>query len=213
MVAGIGSELALEIDREIIEDLRVGATGATTSFDLSVPSGIEEVKHLRGMLTPIAKLSNRIGVNTLRGPANFLVMSYDAASFVEQLSTDGFFRPIFAGNTDALAPAEAPQTWGVMKFGTLQQRYTCYKDPYLKADEVVVGYKGASFIDAGYVWAPYVALQATASFLDPNDFKYRKGLRTRYAKALVRSEFYGKLNLLNINALTPGSFGTGSLEF
>ena len=213
LVAGIGSELALEIDREIIEDIRVGASGPSTTFDLSTPSGIEEVKHLRGMLTPLAKLSNRIGVNTLRGPANFLVMSYDAASFVEQLGTDGFFRPVFAGNVDAMAPAEAPQTWGVMKFGTLQQRWHCYKDPYMTASEVIVGYKGSSFVDAGYVWAPYVALQSTNTFLDPNDFKYRKGLSTRYAKALVRGEFYGKLNLLNVNALGGGSFGNVSLNF
>jgi hypothetical protein len=208
LVAGVGSELALEMDREVIEDLRLGATGGTATFDLQVPSGVRDVEHYRGMLTPLTLLSNQIGKNTLRGPANFTVMSYDAAAYVEQLQTHGFFRPVFAApNAEAFAPAEAPQTWGIMKMGTIQSRLMSYKDPYLKADQVVVGFKGNSFVDAGYVWAPYVPLQATATFLDPNDFKFRKGLRTRYAKLMARAEFYAILRLLNLNSVTPGTFG------
>ena len=100
-----------------------------------------------------------------------------------------------------------------MKMGTIQSRLMSYKDPYLKADEVVVGFKGNSFVDAGYVWAPYVPLQVTATFLDPNDFKFRKGLRTRYSKLLARSEFYAKLKLLNLGSITPGTFGPGSTTY
>jgi Major capsid protein Gp23 len=208
LVAGVGSELALEIDREIIEDLRAGNTGATTSFDLTIPSGQRDIDHYRAIFTPLSLISNQIGKNTLRGPANFMVMSYDLASVVEQIGTDAFYRPAFAAaNAEALAPAEAPQTWGIMKMGTLQQRWMAYKDPYLTANQVVVGYKGSSFVDAGYVWAPYVPLQVTATFLDPNDFRFRKGLRTRYAKLLARPEFYGLLNVLNLTSLTPGLFG------
>jgi len=207
LVAGIGSELALEIDREIIEDLRVGNTGATTTFDFTVPSGLNDIEHIRSILTPITLISNQIGKNTLRGPANWIVMSYDLAAQVEQLGTHGDFRPIFAGNADARSAAESPQTWGMMKMGTLQQRYIAYKDPYLQAEQAIIGYRGNNFIDAGYVWAPYVPLQVTATFLDPNDFKFRKGLRTRYAKLLARPEFYGLLKTTNLTTLTPGTFG------
>jgi hypothetical protein len=210
LVAGVGSELALEIDREIIEDLKLGATGAATGYSMTVPSGVRELDHIRGVFTPMTLISNQIGKNTLRGPANFAVMSYDFAGQIEQLSTDGFFRPIFAGDAEAFAKAEQPQTWGIMKMGTIMSRYVSYKDPYLDANKVVMGYKGSSFVDCGYVWAPYVPLQVSATFLDPNDFKFRKGIRTRYAKLLARSEFYGVLTLSGMTSLTPGSFGPGS---
>jgi hypothetical protein len=210
LVAGVGSELALEIDREIIEDLRLGATGASTSYSLAPVSGVRELDTIRGMLTPMTLIANQIGKNTLRGPANFMVMSYDVAAQIEQLSTDGFFRPVFAGDAEAFAKAEGPQSFGIMKMGTVMSRYMAYKDPYITANQVVMGYKGSSFVDAGYVWAPYVPLQISSTFLDPNDFKFRKGIRTRYSKLLARSEFYGVLSLTGLTTLSPGAFGPGS---
>jgi len=214
LVSGVGSELALEIDREIIQDLVGGATGASSSFNMSaVPSGIKQRDYIVQMLTTLTLMSNQIGKNTKRGPANFLVMSYDIAAYIEQLGLDGFFRPVFAGNTEALAAAEAPQQWGVMKFGTLQQRWTCYKDPYMASSQLLMGYKGNSFVDAGYVWAPYVPLQVTATFLDPNNFEFRKGLRTRYAKLFARGEFYGNMSVSGLGSITPGNFGQVSLNF
>lgn len=210
LVAGVGSELALEIDREIIDDLKLGATGAAASYDMTVPSGVRELDHIRGMLTPLTLISNQIGKNTMRGPANFMVGSYDWAAHIEQLQTDGFFRPVFAGDAEAFAKAEQPQGWGVQKIGSVMSRYMAYKDPYLTSNKVVVGYKGNGFVDAGYVWAPYVPLQVSSTFLDPNDFRFRKGIRTRYAKLLARAEFYGILTLSNLTSLTPGAFGAGS---
>jgi len=210
LVAGVGSELALEIDREIIDDIKNGATGASTTYNMTVPSGVRELDHIRGMLTPLTLISNQIGKNTLRGPANFMVMSYDIAAQIEQLSTDGFFRPIFAGDAEAMAKVEGPQTFGIMKMGTVMSRYMAYKDPYLESNKIVMGYHGSSFVDQGYIWAPYVPLQISSTFLDPNDFKFRKGIRTRYAKLLARSEFYGVLSLSNLTTLSPGSFGAAS---
>jgi hypothetical protein len=210
LVAGVGSELALEIDREIIEDIKLGATGGAASYDMTVPSGVRELDHIRGSLTPMTLLSNQIGKNTLRGPANFMVMSYDFAAQIEQLSTDGFFRPVFAGDAEAMAKVEQPQTWGIMKMGTVMSRFMAYKDPYLTSNKIVMGYKGSSFVDAGYVWAPYVPLQVSATFLDPNDFRFRKGIRTRYAKLLARSEFYGTVTLSNLTTISPTGFGAGS---
>ena len=213
LVAGLGSELALEIDREIITDIQNGNTGAQASYDLAVPSGTKELDQIRGLITPLTLIANQIGKNTLRGPANWVVMSYDLAAYVEQLSTDGFFRPVFAGNTDAFNPAEQPQTWGMMKMGTIQTRFVCYKDPYLTATDMVVGYKGNSFVDAAYVWAPYDHCRLLLTFLDPNDFRFRKGMRTRYAKLLARSEYYGLLSFTNLTTITPGAFGTGATSY
>lgn len=210
LVAGVGSELALEIDREIIEDIKLGATGAAASYNMTVPSGVRELDHIRGVFTPLTLISNQIGKNTLRGPANWVVMSYDFAAQVEQLYTDGFFRPIFAGDSEAFAKAEAPQSWGITKMGTIASRYVSYKDPYLSSNKVVVGYKGSSFVDAGYVWAPYVPMQVTSTFLDPADFKFRKGIRTRYAKLMARAEFFGVLTLNNLSTIAPGAFGPAS---
>ena len=209
LVAGVGSELALEIDREIIEDIKLGATGALASYNMAVPSGVKELDHIRGVFTPMTLIANQIGKNLLRGPANWVVMSYDFAAHIEQLYTDGFFRPIFAGDAEAMAKAE-PQSFGITKMGTLASRYTSYKDPYLQSNKVIMGYKGSSFVDAAYVWAPYIPMQITNAFLDPNDFKFRKGLRTRYAKLMARSEGFGVLTLSNLNGLSAGSFGAGT---
>lgn len=208
VVAGIAAEIALELDREIIEDLRAGATGYTGTWSASVPANLNQVEHYRSIITEFSKASNRIHKNSLRGPANFMVTSPDVAAIIEQLETHGDFRPIYNGpNKDATAAVEGPHTFGVFKFGTLSNKWTAYKDPFFPAvnvgsgsgyGDVLMGYKGNSFIDAGYVWAPYVPLQVTATFLDPNDFQFRKGLRTRYARKLVRSEFYGRVRVTNM---------------
>lgn len=210
IVAGIAAEIALELDREIIEDLRSQATGFSGSFAASpLPSYHTQVDHYRNIITEITRGSNRIHKNSLRGPANFLVTSPDVSSLIEQLETHGDFRPIVAApNSDTLAPVEAPHTFGVYKVGTLSSKYVLYKDPFFPVSgtpgsgsasgDILLGYKGNTFIDAGYVWAPYVPLQVTATFLDPDDFQFRKGMRTRYAKRMVRSEFYGTVRVTGL---------------
>lgn len=210
IVAGIAAEIALELDREIIEDLHAQATGFSGTFAASpVPAYHTQVDHYRNIITEITRGSNRIHKNSLRGPANFLVTSPDVSSLIEQLETHGDFRPVVAApNSDTLAPVEAPHTFGVYKVGTLSSKYVLYKDPFFTVNgtpgsgsangDILLGYKGNTFIDAGYVWAPYVPLQVTATFLDPDDFQFRKGMRTRYAKRMVRSEFYGVVTVTGL---------------
>lgn len=206
VVAGIAAEIALELDREIIEDLRTGQTGFTGTFAASpVPADHTQLEHYRNIITVITQGSNRIHKNTLRGPANFLVTGPDVSSIIEQLETHGDFRPLYApADAGTRDPVEQPHTFGVYKVGTLASKYQLYKDPFYPAvnpgsgsgtSSILMGYKGQTFIDAGYVWAPYVPLQVTATFLDPNDFQFRKGLRTRYAKRMVRSEYFGKVSV------------------
>lgn len=203
IVAGIAAEIALELDREIIEDLRLQApVSNVTPYNLNAAlvGGQTRLDIIRGLVTELTLASNKIHKDSLRGPANWIVTSPDVSAYIEQLETHGDFRPLYAPQfSDARAPAEAPHTFGVYKLGTLASKYILYKDPFFPVanvgsgsgnGDVLMGYKGNTFIDAGYVWAPYVPLQMTATFLDPNDMQFRKGVRTRYAKKMLRPEFY-----------------------
>lgn len=206
LVSGIAQEIALEIDREIINDLFVtSATGRTDTFSLTPPAGISEIDHLRSMITTISKISNFIHKDTLRAPANFLVTSPEISARIAQLTTHGDFRPLWvSGGASPYGPADMPRPltqhgqFGIYKVGTLMNRWVVYEDPFFESDKMLVGLKGASFLDAGYVWAPYVPLQVTPTFLDPADFSFRKGLRTRYGKKVLRSEYYGRITFTGL---------------
>jgi hypothetical protein len=205
MVSAIAQEIALEIDREIINDLYQSSTGTTATFDRIPPAAISEVDHLRSMLTQISTVSNLIHKKTLRAPANFIVTSPEVSALLAQLTTHGDFRPAYVSGAESpYGPADMPRPltqhgqFGIYKVGTLMNKWLVYEDPFFARDQMLIGLKGATFLDAGYVWAPYVPLQVTPTFLDPNDFSFRKGLRTRYAKKLLRPEFYGQLRVLNL---------------
>jgi hypothetical protein len=201
LVAAMASEITLEIDRSIIYEILANATQITATWSATVPSGISDVEHYRSILTPISRVSNEIHRRTLRGPANWIVTSPDVHSIISQLATYGFYRPVFApAGSEIHSPVETIGTpgYGIYKAGTLQERWTVYVDPYFPRDKVLIGLKGKSFLDAGYVYAPYIPLQMTPTFFDPNDMSLKKGLRTRYATKLIRSEFYGVLTVTNL---------------
>jgi hypothetical protein len=208
IVSGVAAEIALELDREIIMDLYNGAALFPRQFDVTtIPTATPEIFHLRSLITTLTMASNTIHKSSLRGPANFMVTGPDVSTFIEQLETHGDFRPVFSASTGSDAQIENPHTFGVYKVGTLASKYVVYKDPYFPVTnpgsgtgtgDILMGYKGSTFIDAGYVWAPYVPLQITATFLDPSDFVMRKGMRTRYATKMVRPEFYRKVRVVNI---------------
>lgn len=205
MVSAVAQDIALEIDREIVQDLFASSTGTTATFDRIPPAGIAEIDHLRAMFTQIATVSNLIHKKTLRAPANFIVTSPEISALFAQLTTHGDFRPLWvSGGESPFGPADMPRPltqhgqFGIYKTGTLMNKWLVYEDPFFTRDQMLIGLKGSSFLDAGFVWAPYIPLQVTPTFLDPSDFSFRKGLRTRYAKKLLRPEFYGQLRVLNI---------------
>jgi Major capsid protein Gp23 len=205
LVTAVAQEIALEIDREVINDLALAATGTTATFDKIPPAGIAEIDHLRAMLTQISTVSNLIHKKTLRRPANFIVTSPEISALLSQLTTHGDFRAAFSssmespyGPADAMRPTTQSGQFGVYRVGTLMNKWTVYEDPFFARDQMLIGLKGDNFMDAGYAWAPYIPLQVTPSFLDPSDFSYRKGMRTRYAKKLLRSEYYGSLKVTNL---------------
>jgi hypothetical protein len=205
IVSAVAQEMALEIDREIVDDLFQNSTGTTATFDRVPPAGISELDHLRSMITQISTVSNTIHKKTLRAPANFIVTSPDVSALLAQLTTHGDFRAAYVSGAESpYGPADMPRPltsqgqFGIYKVGTLQNKWMVYEDPFFSRDQMLIGLKGGSFLDAGYVWAPYIPLQVTQTFLDPNDFSLRKAMRTRYAKKLLRPEYYGQMRVTNL---------------
>lgn len=207
MVATIAQMMALEIDREIIGDLFTAAqsSGIASAFDRTVPSGLNEVEHLRAMITQISVVSATIHKRTLRAPANFIVTSPDVGALLNQLTTFGEFRPIVSsdastpyGAYDQGRPLGRHGQYGVYKLGTLMNKWTVYEDPFFQRDQMLVGLRGDNFLNSGYVWAPYIPLQTTQTFQDPEDMAIKKGLRTRYATKLLRDDFYGTMRVTNL---------------
>jgi len=135
------------------------------------------------------KVSNKIHALTLRGGANFVVASPDVCTILE--SIPGF--SVNAGK-DAMEFAA-----GVSAVGALSNRYTVYKNPYMTSNEILMGFKGSNFLESGAVYAPYVPLIMTPLVYDPANFTPRRGVMTRYAKKMVRPEFYGKIYVKDLN--------------
>ena len=133
--------------------------------------------------TKIQKVSNKIHAKTMRGGANFLVCGPDIATILESI-------PGYAADTDGNQSSFA---MGVQKVGALNNRFTVYKNPYIQKDEILMGFRGTQFLETGAVYAPYVPLIMTPLVYDPQNFTPRKGVMTRYAKKVVRPEFYGKV--------------------
>ena len=141
--------------------------------------------------TKLQKVSNKIHQKTLRGGANFLVTSPSVATVLESI-------PGFAADTDGTKLEFAA---GVQKIGAINNRYTVYKNPYMKENVILMGFRGAQFLETGAVFSPYIPLIMTPLVYDPVNFTPRKGVMTRYAKKVVRPEFYGKVYVHGLNTL------------
>ena len=136
------------------------------------------------LVAKIQKVSNEIHRLTLRGGANFVVVGPKIATILESLP--GYVSQ--PGDGDA---AQAQFAMGVSKVGQAAGRYTVYKNPYMSENQILVGFRGANFLETGAVYSPYVPLITTPLVYDPSDFTPRKGVMTRYAKKMIRPEFYG----------------------
>ena len=143
--------------------------------------------------TKFQKLSNRIHQKTLRGGANFLVCSPTVATVLESI-------PGFAATSNGDA-AKMSYAFGVQKMGSLNSQYEVYKNPYMTENTILMGFKGKQFLETGAVFAPYIPLIMTPLVYDPDTITPRKGLLTRYAKKMVRPEFYGKVYVSGLNTL------------
>ena len=199
--------ISLEIDLEIL-DMLIGAASAgnevwSAENNVSITSAAgaqtdlgfynSQGQWFQTLGTIIQKLSNIIHQKTLRGGANFLVCSPTVGTILESI-------PGFAADSDGDA-AKATYAFGVQKVGQLNGRYKVYKNPYMKSNVVLLGFRGSQFLETGAVFAPYIPLIMTPLVYDPNTFTPRKGLLTRYAKKMVRPEFYGIIDIHGLNTL------------
>ena len=207
-VTNIMSEyISLEIDSEIlamlIQDASAGTEYWSAQNNRFYVSGDDFTNDTNGYFntqgqwfqtlgTKVNKLSNEIHRLTLRGGANFMVVSPTVSTILE--SIPGFA----ADNSDA---EKMEYAFGIQKAGSFNGRYKVYKNPYMKENTVLLGYKGAQFLESGAVFAPYVPLIMTPLVYDPDTFVPRKGLLTRYAKKMLRPEFYGKIYISGLNTL------------
>jgi len=138
--------------------------------------------------TKVQKVSNKIHQKTLRGGANFLVCSPSVATILESI-------PGYAADTNG---DKMDFAMGVQKVGNLNSRFRVYKNPYMTENVILMGYRGSQFLETGAVYAPYVPLIMTPLIYDPVSFTPRKGIMTRYAKKMIRPEFYGKIFISDI---------------
>jgi hypothetical protein len=199
--------ISLEIDLEILDMLKANAL--TTEY-WSATIGEEYVGGSTGgaaWTTPTAnayyqkntwfqtlgikmnKVSNKIHQLTLRGGANFIVASPDVCTILE--SIPGF---VVSADKDSMKFAA-----GVSAVGSMSNRYTVYKNPYMTSNEILMGFRGNNFLETGAVYAPYVPLIMTPLVYDPQNFTPRRGVMTRYAKKMVRPEYYGKIYIKDLN--------------
>jgi len=199
-LTGILSEtIALEIDQEILQDLINGATASTLYWSrkpgkfLNRETGVSVNESLypdftgtvsewyETLLETVNDVSAQIHRKTLRGGANFLVTSPEIANVLE--FTSGF-------RADTTAD-ENKGTAGAVKTGQISKKWDIFVDPYFPRNVILIGRKGNSFLESGYVYAPYVPLQVTPTIFGPEDFVPRKGVMTRYGKKMVRPDMYG----------------------
>ena len=137
----------------------------------------------------IQKVSNKIHQLTLRGGANFMVVGPDVATILESI-------PGFVVNTDG---DSAKFAMGVSRVGNFASRFQVYKNPYMQENLILLGFRGNNFLETGAVYAPYIPLIQTPLVYDPVNFTPRRGVMTRYAKKIVRPEFYGLIYVSDTN--------------
>jgi hypothetical protein len=203
LTALLSEQMAAEIDREILRDLRRGAAW-TSRWDYN---GIRKQTNAyygtqkdwnQTLITKINQISAQIHKATLRGGASWVVVSPEVSAVFDDLE---YF------HVSNAAPEQDKYNMGIEKIGSLSGRYQVYRDPYSPANTVLIGHKGSSILETGYIYAPYVPMQLTPVMYNPFDFTPIRGIMTRYAKKMVLNRYYGRIFC---DGLT--TFGIGDLQ-
>jgi len=191
LTALLSEQVAAEIDREILRDLRKGAAWSLR-WDyngwkrLSLTTSYTQKDWNQTLITAINQISAQIHKSTLRGGANWIVVSSEISAIFDDLE---YF------HVSNAAPDQDQYNMGIERVGTLAGRYQVYRDPYFPPNTVLMGHKGTSLLDTGYIYAPYVPLQLTPTMYNPFNFTPIKGIMTRYAKKMVNNRFYGRIQV------------------
>lgn len=203
LTALLSETMAAEIDREILRDLRRGAAWVSR-WDYN---GLRKQSTTyygtqkdwnQTLITKINQISAQIHKSTLRGGASWVVVSPEISAVLDDLE---YF------HVSNAAPEQDKYNMGIEKIGVLSGRYQVYRDPYAPASTMLIGHRGSSILESGYIYAPYVPMQLTPVMYNPFDFKPVRGIMTRYAKKMVLNRYFGKV-------LCDGlvSFGIGDLK-
>jgi hypothetical protein len=207
LTALLSEQIAAEVDREILRDLRKGAAwkakwdynewkyGGANGATLQ---GYTQKDWNQTLVTKINQISAQIHKTTLRGGANWIVISSEISAVFDDLE---YFH---VSNAE---PEQDQYNMGIEKIGTVGGRYQVYRDPYFPANKILIGHKGKSLLDAGYVYAPYVPLQLTPTMYNPFNMTPIKGIMTRYAKKMVNNRYFGIIDVQGIQ-----SFGLDTLR-
>jgi hypothetical protein len=192
LTAMLSEQVAAEIDREILRDLRKAAAwqlrwdynGWRKASSAAAPYTQKDWNQT--LITKVNQISAQIHKSTLRGGANFIVVSSEISATFDDLE---YFHVSDAN------PEQDTYNMGIERIGSLSGRYQVYRDPYSPAYSVIIGHKGKSLLDTGYIYAPYVPLQLTPTMYNPFNFAPVKGIMTRYAKKVVNNRFYGAIRV------------------
>ena len=192
LTAMLSEQVAAEIDREILRDIRKAAAwqlrwdynGWRKASTAASPYTQKDWNQT--LITRLNQVSAQIHKSTLRGGANFIVVSSEISAIFDDLE---YFHVSDAN------PEQDQYNMGIERIGSLSGRFQVYRDPYAPAYSVIIGHKGKSLLDTGYIYAPYVPLQLTPTMYNPFNFAPVKGIMTRYAKKVVNNRFYGHVRV------------------
>jgi hypothetical protein len=192
LTAMLSEQVAAEIDREILRDLRKAAAwqlrwdynGWRKATSVAVPYTQKDWNQT--LITKVNQISAQIHKSTLRGGANFIVVSSEISAVFDDLE---YFHVSDAN------PEQDQYNMGIERVGSLSGRYQVYRDPYAPSYSMIIGHKGKSLLDTGYIYAPYVPMQLTPTMYNPFNFAPVKGIMTRYAKKVVNNRFYGHIRV------------------
>ena len=210
LTALLSEYVSMEIDLEILDMLRINASAKTERYSAKVGFEFDSVNNVfteqsgnsnaytkgtwfQTLGNKIQSVSNAIHQKTLRGGANFIVVSPETATILESI-------PGYMTTSDGDVSTNQ-YAMGVQRAGTLNNRYTVYKNPYQFENTILVGFRGSNFLETGAVYAPYVPMIMTPLVYDPVNFTPRKGVMTRYAKKMVRPEFYGLVIVADVDKI------------
>ena len=203
LTALLSEQMAAEVDREVLRDLRRGAAW-TLRWDYN---GLRKQSSTffgtqkdwnQTLITKINQISAQIHKAVLRGGASWIVVSPEISAVFDDLE---YF------HVSNAAPEQDKYNMGIERIGTLSGRYQVYRDPYSPANTMLIGHKGSSILESGYIYAPYVPMQLTPVMYNPFDFKPIRGIMTRYAKKMILNRYYGKILADGLEV-----FGIGDLQ-
>ena len=187
LVAQMSDEMTAEIDREIAGTaLNAVEPMAVVKWDRATPSGISDPEHLKSLVIRMSRASHIIHRRTQRAGANWVITSSEIAALLD--------------NIDSFSAVDEGHVYqgGVIKQGVLQRKWVVFVDPLFPSNQMLMGYQGPSILDTGLIYSPYIPMEITPNFVDPNDLSLRRAVRTRHKITLTRPEFFARVEVDNL---------------